>query len=265
MKPQNILYTPLILLFSIHTIAQVGINTDNPRPEVGLDINGNVNVTDRIYLGGIDLSQQGDDGEDKASIVSGGESSSPEWKKLQIPAGFGESFTMTYMNTYYDTTGQDIATVDSDPYNMDDLIDANWKVLTGLNNEFPIYKSGSKANFIFQTTGQITGNGSSSSASFACGLFMRIKDSPDGFKLKGVRTDAVRGAAGSNKIINMNVTLENLPNPGGAGGTIYEVRVACRGRNVQTTFAVGKALNTTFLNQGMAQSTLNVFVLETWQ
>src|SRR5690606_10872433 len=251
--------------------AQVGINTENPRPETALDINGNVNITDRIYLGGTDLNS-GNDGEDKASIISGGETDSPEWKKLQIPSGFGESFTMTYMNTYYDAEGVNLVSNGAIPYDLDQDINETdndcptgdcWKIITGLNNEFVIYKPGNKINFMFQTTAQIN---NANLSSFACGLFLNSPSNPDTFTLKGVRTDVVNGSeVGNYKLFNMNVTLENLPVPGGAGGTTYKVRVACRGRTIQTdNFGIGKPVNTT-LNSDMAQSTLNVFVLESWE
>ncbi len=264
MKPYIKLF---IIIFAVgfSASAQVGINTANPRSEVSLDINGNTNVTQRVFLGNQPINQPGSPGNSNDIIVSSGPVNATGWVKKTIPDGFGESFNLTYMNTYFDTTGVDLVTVNSDPYNFDQNISTSWQVLSGLDNSFTVYKSSNKVNLIFQTTGQINVSGSgSSSASFACGIFMKLQSEAT-YKLKGVRTDAVRGTTGSNKIINMNVTLENLPIPGGAGGTVYNVRTACFGRNVQTTFAVGKAINTTFLNSEMAQSTLSISVLESAQ
>lgn len=261
----HIKITSIVFIIGASLNAQVGIGTENPRSEVGLDVNGITNVSHRILLkgGALNTNQPGDEGEDKEIIVSSGPTNPTAWVKKTIPDGFGESFNLTYMNSYFDTTGVDLITINQDAYSFDQAITNDWKVLSGLDNSFTVYKSSNKTNLIFQTTGQITGNASSASASFACGIFMK-QQAEATYRLKGVRTDAVRGTTGSNKIINMNVTLENLPIPGGAGGTVYNVRVACFGRNVQTTFAVGKALNTTFLNQEMAQSSLKISVLESW-
>lgn len=259
--------------------SQIGINTENPRLEVALDVNTIANITDRIYIGNDQLTQIGDEGQNKQVIVSGGGDGSVEWNSKQIPNGFGASFTMTSMNTYYDTTGVNLASNGSIGYGetntLNDAytaVDTNfasctagncWRTLNGLTNTFTVYKPGNKINFILQTTAQIN---SANLSSFACALFLNSPSSPSVFTMKGVRTDIIPGSSqGNYQLFNMNVTLEGLATPNGAGGTVYEARVACRGRLVGSdSFGVGKPINNTFLNQDMAQSTLNVFVLESW-
>lgn len=275
----NILYIIPVVFNSVWLSAQVGINTETPRPEVGLDVNSITNVNDRIYIGGNELSQQGDEGENKQVIVSGGSDGAVAWSTKQVPNGFGASFTMTSMNTYYDNVGVNLTSNGSIGYSESNTLNDSftgdggsfatctagncWKTLTGLSNSFTIYKPGNKINFMFQTTAQIN---SASLSSFACGLFLNSPSSPNVFTLKGVRADIVQGSSvGNYQQFNMNVTLENLPVPNGAGGTVYEARIACRGRLVgSSAFGVGKPINSSFLNQDMAQSTLNVFVLEAW-
>lgn len=263
MKFFQIILITTISFVAVSTTAQVGINTENPRSEVALDVNGVTNVGERVFLGNQPLNQPGNPGDANDIIVSSGSVNPTGWVKKRIPDGFGESYNLTYMNVYYDNVGIDVASVNTNPYAFDQAFTTDWRVLTGLDNSFSVYKPTNKINLIFQTTGQINVTSGSSSASFACGIFMKLR-SESTYRLKGVRTDAVRGTTGSNKIVNLNVTLENLPIPVGAGEAIYDVRVACFGRNVQTPFAIGKAINTSFLNQEMAQSSLNISVLEAW-
>lgn len=270
---KNILYITFTFL-TINLFGQVGIQTENPREEVQLDVNGKVNVVHRIHLGGSDLNQQGSEGADKQLIVSGGAGSNPTgWGNKQIPNGLGETVTLTYMNTWYDNTGVDLAPNGTDGYSeTNTLNDAGsgctagncWKVLPGLNQNLIVYKPGNKVNFIFQTTAQIQNSGGI--ATFACGLFMNTPTAPNTFTLRGVRTEEVfTEAAGNYRLFTMNITLEDLPVPGGAGGTTYDFRVACRGRNMTSQqIAVGKVLNSSHLNQDMAQSSLNLSVLEAW-
>lgn len=264
-------YSMLLILVNTFAWAQVGINTDTPNPGTTLDVNGKMNMEQRIYLSdGTDLADAGDPGTDKQVIVSGGSAENPQWEAKRLPAGYGLSYTMTYMNTFYDEVGADLTGLGTDLYTLNEPLTNNWTVIPGLNNEFTLYKNDSKVNLIFQTLPQINRtDANSGSASFACGLFVNSQSSPTVFKLKAARVDAVRGVAGSNKIFNMNITLDGSSDPelnGSPAGNKYQLRVACRGRTISsgTTFAIGKALNPNSLNAQMARSSLNIFVLEKW-
>ena len=222
------IYTLCLLIFIfISTQAQVGINTDAPNPDVSLDVNGKTNVGERVYLGGTDLAE-GNPGEDKQVIISGGADAEPSWEEKKLPQGYGESFTMTYMNTYYDDNGLGNSTLPASGtgvYTQGESIGTDWKEIPGLTNDFVLYKTGSKINFMFQTTAQLTTQQSSTSVSFACGLFIAPgkKDVATAFTLRGVRVGVIQGVSGSFNIINLTSTLDGSPSvdnlPGSAGGT----------------------------------------------
>jgi len=264
----------LLLAFCLSAVqAQVGINTDTPNPDVMLDVNGKTNVGERIYLGGTDLAE-GNPGIDKQVIISGGENTIPSWEEKKLPQGYGQSFTMTYMNTYYDENGLGNAILPESGtgvYLRGESMGADWKEIAGLTNDFVLYKTGSKVNFMFQTTAQLTSS-ASTSVSFACGLFIAPgkKETASSFTLRGVRVGVVQGTSGSFNIVNLTSTLDGSPSvddlPGSPSGTWYTAKIACRARNRgdATLFAIGTPVDTSYLNQDMARSSLNIFVLEKW-
>lgn len=251
----------LLTLFFISIKAQVGINTDTPNVDVTLDINGKTNVGQRIYLGGTDL-EEGNPGEDKELIISGGPNAEPSWEEKKLPQGYGQSFTMTYMNTYYDENGLGNSTLPASGtgvYTRGESIGADWKEISGLTNDFVLYKTGSKVNFMFQTTAQLTSS-ASTSVSFACGLFIAPgkKETATTFTLRGVRVGVIQGTSGSFNIVNLTSTLDGSASvdnlPGSAGGTWYTAKIACRARNrgASTLFGIGTPVDTNYLNQDMA-------------
>jgi len=270
-----------ITLFTFYAslYSQVGINTDAPNSGTGLDVNGKTNVTDRIYLGDENLNQTGSPGNNNQLIVSGGSTDSPKWDTKKLPNGYGETFTMTYMNSGFDTTGADLGANGSIPYTEgmtlnNTTVDTGtpcpqgdcWKVLDNLTHTFPIYKNSNKINFTFQTTVQAKAAGT---LSYGCGIFLKDPSAADtnaNYKLVGVRMDALyQVAIGDYKLFNMNVTLQNLQ--GSPNGNQYKVKVACRGRATGNQLVVGKPRTPTdaSLNSDMARSALNIFVLESWE
>lgn len=276
------IYSLFLGLFLISTQAQVGVNTDTPNSGVTLDVNGKTNVVQRINLGGTDVVN-GQPGADKELIVSGGPDAKPHWGVKTLPAGFGDTFSMTYMHSGFDTAGADLVANGAIGYTPGMALNDTevgtgtacptgncWKVLTGLNHTFPIYKNQNKVNFVFQTVTQINSQGS---ASYACGIFLNSTSASNpnpplaDYKLVGVRNDVVLGGtAGDYKLFNMNVTLENLA--GSADGRLYGVRVACRGRTFSSNALVaGKphSSQTSLLNSDMSRSSINTFVLENYQ
>lgn len=269
MKTKYLLST-ILLYLTLFSYAQVGIGTDSPNPNTTLDVNGIINISDVIVLGGND-SQLGNIGNEKEIIMSSGPTSKPNWKKVQIPKGFGESFTLSTMNTYLDAEGVDFDEGKTDPYAKDLILNSDWKELTGLENSFVINKPENKVNFSFQTVAQTK---YAVSTSYACGIFLNSPSAPSVFRLKGVRTDVVIGShAGNYKTTNMNITLQNLPTPNGENGTTYTAKIACTGRNIGTNpsntsenniLQIGSSIDTSILTPSMAQSALSVFILESW-
>ncbi len=267
------IYSILMFLNVVFVEAQVGINTNTPNPGATLDVNGRTNVTERIYLQGTDVAM-GNPGNNKQPLVSKGSVNKPNWESKKLPPGYASSFTMTYMNSFFDETGlgnSDLPASGTGVYTPNELIGTDWKVISGLTNDFVLYKPGSKVNVMFQTVAQLTSS-SSTSVSFACGLFIApgkkdVAVASD-FRLKGVRNDVVQGISGSYKTVNLTSTLDGAVDniPGSALGTWYTAKVACRARNRSASllFGIGTPVDNTVLNQQMASSSLNIFVLEKW-
>lgn len=270
----KILYS-LILTFIVSNInAQVGVNTDTPNTNVTLDVNGKTNVVQRVYLGGTNTID-GSNGTNGQVIISGGATNKPTWNNKRIPDGFGETFSMNYMNSDFDVIGADLGSNGAIEYTAGNTLNDTgtncttagtcWKVLTELNHIFPVFKNTNKVNFVFQTVAQTN---QTQTSSYACGVFLNSTSADSAnpplsdFKLVGVRSDAIlNGDIGDYKLFNMNVTLVNLE--GSPAGKNHAVRVACRGRTQGANIIIGKSFGLYgLLNPDLARSSLNIFVLE---
>ena len=238
--------------------AQVGINTLNPLTT--MDINGDVNIKNKIYLAPTGIPIVGDA---NSLITSKGDTQKPEWTKLQIPAGYKGMLNLTHVNQKSDQIGLYIGRTGYGTYPKDDLLTSNWSQITGLEMSFSISNPENRVYANFQTTVQMDLAGySAGNGSFACGIFV-------GGKLKGVRVDILQGPNKSYKIFTMNTMLSNLPTGD------YDVKMACRAREIlsnQTNIedgklSFGRPINPSDLqlNGEMAKSTLNLSVLEILQ
>lgn len=251
----------IIFLFSFAVICnaqngKVGINTD--APQTTLDVAGDLNVSQSIYLNGENISA----GTTNQLITSGGDSQAASWTSKEIPLGMDSSLTTSYMDSFVATTGiefDNASAGNTEGYLENALLDSSigWKEIPELQNDITIYKSENRVNLFLQTMVQFEGN---SFASFGCGYF--INDNMlerSQFRLKGVRTDVMFTPTGSFKLFNMNTTITNLAPEN------YTIKVACIKRNISGTnkIGIGKALTDT-LNTDMAQSSLSVTVLEAY-
>ncbi len=248
--------------------SQVGIKTLTP--EKTLDVNGGLNIRKELRLNG-DETNKGSAGTDgQIFSVTGTTLLSDEYKTIKIADGTG-SLTYTYLNTTTDRTGVKFsATGSTNPYLLNSAFTtstgttiANWARLSGNTDTFSITDTTKKSKAIlsFQTNAQIARSAPSGnySGSFACGIF--VKKGSGAEELKAVRSDVVRGVSGSYKILNLNVTLDNL-DPG-----VYTVSAACSNRNLGSgntlvNLGVGTPVDATFMNQDMSQSTMTVTVLQ---
>ncbi|WP_027380423.1 hypothetical protein [Chryseobacterium daeguense] len=236
----------LLAVFFIN--AQVGINTNTPVNM--LDINGDLNVRKELRMGGTNTVK----GSAGAAGTIFHNSASPnvnDWKSIKVADGL-TSMSLFSMNTLEDKTGVSFsgANGSTSPYTEGGSITASWGVLTGTVSTFSTTNAVNKVTFNFQTTAQKTGNGNTST-SFACGIF--VDD-----KLRAVRTDVILGGEGTNKIFNLNATLENLTPKNN-----YTVKAACIKRNINdNTLGIGRAVDTTYLNADMSKSVLTVSVLQ---
>lgn len=235
---------------------RVGINTE--KPQTTLDVAGDVNVSQSIYLNDIQPSAGGFN----QIITSGGEAEAAAWTDKKIASGLDESLVMSYVDSFTDTKGLEFdgnSTGHTLPYSLNDVLDASkgWKELTGLTNKVTVYKHENRMNLFFQTMVQFVG---STVSSFACGYFVNDNlNNRNQFRLKAVRTDVIFPPNGSFKLFNMNSTIIDL------APEEYEIKVACIKRSIVTNnkVGIGKAL-TNALNVDMAQSSLNIMLLEAY-
>ncbi|SMP07047.1 hypothetical protein [Chryseobacterium profundimaris] len=237
-----------LLIFSIGTHAQVGINTTTPAGT--LDINGDLNVRNELRTGGTN-TVKGDAGTAGTIFHHNADLSVNDWKSIKVADGQG-SMSIFYVNTLTDQTGATFSGTNglTAPYVENSAIDNTWTVLPGTQDTFSISSATNKVVFLFQTTAQKTGNGNSSSG-FACGIFLDDL-------LKAVRTDVVLGTDGSYKIFNLNATLSNI-----VPKNNYSVKVACTKRNLNSgTLGIGTPVNSTYLNAAMAQSVFTTSILQ---
>jgi hypothetical protein len=228
--------------------AQVGINTTTPVNT--LDINGDLNVNKELRTGGTD-GVKGSAGNAGEIFHNNSDLLSNDWKSIKIADGQG-SMALFSINTVSDKVGATFNGTNgaTTPYAENAALDATWTVLTGAVDTFSITNATNKVVFTFQTTTQKTAN-ANSSISYACGIFVDNA-------LKAVRTDVLVGGDGTNKIFNLNATLTNLTPKNN-----YSVKAACTKRNLNLgTLGTGKAVNTSFLNDDMAQSVLTTQVLQ---
>lgn len=250
----------LLVIFSYsYTYSQVGINTKNPTKT--LDINGDLNLRKELRLAGSD-SSLGDAGTlNQVLQVKDNEYPTNVWKTYKVADGTG-SLSLYYLNTTIDKVGLFFNSTGSITSYELDSNDAGWSFMTNNKDNFVVKDAtnSSKVTLSFQTTVQInrSSNSTGNSASFACGIFM--KKNNEGFKLKAVRSDVVRGEPGSYKIFNLNVTLDKLEQGS------YEIQAACRNRQLgsNTTLVnigIGQPVDATKLNQDMVNSTLTTTLL----
>ena len=244
----NKIFIAILSLFSIGLYAQVGINTSTPAGT--LDINGDLNVRNELRIGGTN-TVKGDAGAAGTIFHHNANLSVNDWKSIKVADGQG-SMSISSVNTLTDQTGATFSGANglTSPYVENSAIDNTWTVLSGTQDTFSISSSTNKVVFLFQTTAQKTGNGSSSSG-FACGIFLDDL-------LKAVRTDVVLGTDGSYKIFNLNATLSNI-----VPKNNYSVKVACTKRNLNSgTLGIGTPVNATYLNAAMANSVFTTSILQ---
>lgn len=238
----------LILLSIISVQAQVGIQTQNPK--TALDVNGDMNVAGKIYTGGTD-SSLGNPGDKNKALTSNGDNEAVSWEEVKIPVGYEGGLYLTSVEALSDRAGLNLTATGFGTYNENASLSGNWIQIPALTRTVSVTHPVNKIHVQLQTTAQINFNGS---GSFACGIFMDNQ-------LKGVRVDVVSGPIGSYNVFNINTSFDNVPTGN------HTFKIACRGRtfsNNSTTarLAIGRANVPANLGADMAQSSLNLFVLE---
>src|SRR5690625_7527753 len=116
--------TIFISIFSISLISfaqdgRVGINTDSP--QTTLDINGDINNSGSIYIGGENISA----GNNNQLITSGVDSAAASWTDKTIQLGMDSSLNTSFMNSYKDSNGvvfDNSSAVHTEPYALNYLL-----------------------------------------------------------------------------------------------------------------------------------------------
>ncbi len=249
----------LLVCLCFAASAQVGINTN--APNATLDVNGDVSIREKIYVGG-NQGTPGNPGVDGQVLVSQGPGLPPKWLTLNIPDA-NQNYYLIYNNTFEDQTGVSFTSGETSGNNLytkgtnySSL--SSWKKISGMTQTFDIYSEENKTYFTFETVAQLGTSGSGNlldAVDFACGIFI------DG-KLEGVRVNTVEqpsSSYGPFRTLTMLHVSENL-----SVGT-HTLDVACTRRanySTSSSLGIGRAVNTSNLNDFMAKSTMKVEVFE---
>lgn len=226
----------------------MAVNTE--KPQTALDVNGDINIKGKIYTEGTDLAL-GNPGTKNEALTSQGPDQPVTWKEIKIPKGYEGGLYLTTLNVLSDKTGLNLEEKGAGTYLEEESLSGNWVEIPSLRNNFTVSKPNNKVHIILQTTAQINFEGT---GSFACGIFIDNK-------LAGTRVDVVRGPAGSYNVFNLNSSIENKSTG------VHSMKVACRARTFvggtsSSRLSIGAPNDITQLGSDMAQSTLNVYVLE---
>ncbi|WP_413533975.1 hypothetical protein [Empedobacter brevis] len=250
-----------LIFVSSSLFAQVGINTNTPR--ASLDVQGDLEIRNKIYLGGDDTTI-GKLGEVGSVLVSQGDNKPPTWKVLRRPEFKPETY---YLINYESSSTEDGITLTNN-YSANralytkDMSISSFLAGNGagaeikkLEKTFKINNSVNKVALVFETVTQINSNSIYHGVDFACGVF--VDD-----KLKGVRTFTLNQTTASRApfyTFTLLASENNLPKK------VYTAKVACKRRasinSYSGTFGIGKDVFTN-INSFMTQSTLKIEVLE---
>ena len=246
--------------FSSSLSGQVGINTNKPKSL--LDINGDMVVRNKIYVGGTDVLQ-GNPGAPKQVLTSQGENNPPMWKTPNIPEVKDFNYYLIYNNVFEDETGvslsQKTSSLLSEDYLMTNLPAGYWKSIVGLSGKvFKVSSTQNKVYFTFETVAHLGANddGVFPATDFACGIFVDKK-------LKGMRTATVRQVKSTFPFttVTMLTVAEDLTK----GNHIVDV-LCSRSRDFNGAgfynLTIGKTADNINLNDFMARSTLKIEVFE---
>ncbi len=236
---KNIIYT--LLIIPALSSAQVGVGTSSPNAT--LDVSGDINVRNQLYLGGSD-SSLGNPGVNGQILTSNGDQPAT-WQDVRLPDGIG-SFVMSSKYVKNDEVGLSLSEGSTTSYTENGSI-TGWSVISSLDTDFKVVNESNKVSFSAQTVVQ---RDNTDIASYACAVFVDNQ-------LKAVRSDVINTTVGGYKTFNLNVTLNNVT-PGD-----HVAKFACRGRYInEGNLSVGRVINSTFLSPGMAKTVFKTIILE---
>lgn len=243
--------------------AQIGIKTPNPKST--LDVNGDVNFRDKLYIYNPTdnvISQ----GNNDQILVSQGAGNPPIWKSLRIPEYEPNKFYLIYNNSFSDKTGVTFSSTEESTNGTSrsttlvkdtDFSSLNqFKKIASLSQPFSVYSTESKTYFQFETVVQATFTANATtdiSIDYACGIF--VDD-----KLVNLRQRNIKASSATNTFITHNQIgmVQNLTKGQ------HTVSVACsRLKSYNNTANLGIGINVSSnIDSFITQSSLKVDVYE---
>lgn len=276
----------VVASFTFTLQAQVGINTESPQKS--LDVNGDIQIRGKIFLGGND-TQAGDPGETEYVLVSGGSTDSPRWKELNIPTVEAGGFYLKSSYVFRDRTGIDCPRSNQDeggygqPYAENAPLsegDSGWKRFPSLGgaasgalkimipekDELPTDPAGTvynRTSIQIQTVVQAgTGIDSDKWITYAVAVFIKAPTDTN-FLLKGVRVGRLTGGAAMFQTFDVSCMIDNLEPGEHEVVVVGKRRDSGSGDNVGDNFSIGKvAANQTNINDFMTQTTCKIEVFK---
>ena len=246
--------------FSSVLLGQIGINIQEPKSM--LDVNGDVVIRDKIYLGGTDAIK-GSPGVDKQVLTSQGDNKPPMWKTPNVPEVKDFNYYLIYNNVFEDEQGiilsQKTSSLLPEDYLMNNLPADSWKPIVGLSGKvFKVSSTQNKVYFTLETVAHLGAfdNDVFPATDFACGIFVDRK-------LKGIRTATVRQVKSTLPFTTITIMFGTDRLTKGD----HTLDVLCsRSRDFNDadfySFGIGRTVDNTNLNNFMAKSTLKVEVFE---
>lgn len=247
-----------LLIFALSVIvvdAQLGVNTETPKAT--LDVQGNIGVRNKIYLGG-DNTASGLLGDVGTVLVSQGAAKPPVWKVIRRPnfdpflyTIFNNSASNTEVGVIIGNTnsGYDVNTENQT------LASYGGTVIPALTKNFQIDNADNIAVLSFETIAHLQSTATNAGVDFSCGIF--VDD-----LLKGVRVYTLNQPTSSQytfytyNLIAVAKTLTVGP---------HSAKVACKRRASVDSFTgnigIGRMVATN-LNNFMTQSSLMVETYE---
>ncbi len=244
-----------LVFINSFVFSQVGINTETPRAR--LDVQGNLNIRNRIYLGGSD-STNGLLGDVGSVLVSQGANNPPVWKVIRRPdfdpflytifnnvaaeTKLGDTFNST-------TTGAEIHTLNQT------LASFGGIQISALQKDFQIDNQENITILTFETIAHMNSTDINSAVEFSCGIF--VDD-----LLKGIRVYTLNQPGSAT---NPFYTFDLVASVNNLTIASHTAKVSCKRRANFNSFAgtlgVGKAVSGN-LNDFMTKSSL---VVETYE
>lgn len=197
-----------LLLNTLTTNAQVGINTDNP--QTALDVNGSIQLRNELSVRG-NNSTDGLSGNFGQVIISEGASNTPKWKNTKVPFLENGQYQLINSHSQIDLSGISFpveAGAGGNISNTGESLNSNWTVIEGLNTTINVNNTANKISLIFQAGVELSQTSSSNqNVKFICAAFfnntLRV--------LRADQIDAIANKQKNQSLYKLAYTVLDLP------------------------------------------------------